>query len=95
MLQMTVGDLKAQFSMVLDEIKKGNDVEVLYGRSKKPVAVLTAPEKLKKKEPRKLGLYNHLCPKGGVKIEKISMEEFLGVNSLDEIKPVSFKKEAK
>ena len=51
MLQMTVGDLKAQFSMVLQQIKAGNDVEILYGRSKKPVARITGVEKVEKKAP--------------------------------------------
>ena len=37
MLKMTVGELKAQFSTVIDEVKKGNSVEVLYGRLKKPL----------------------------------------------------------
>ena len=55
MLQMTVGDLKAQFSMVLQQIKAGNDVEILYGRSKTPVARITGVEKAKKKR-RPLGL---------------------------------------
>lgn len=55
MIQMTVGDLKAQFSSILDEVIKGNDVEVLYGRSKKPVALITSLEKAGKKKKRELG----------------------------------------
>lgn len=55
MIQMTVGDLKAQFSSILDEVIKGNDVEVLYGRAKKPVALITSLEKVNKKKKRELG----------------------------------------
>lgn len=58
MIQMTVGDLKAQFSSILDEVIKGNDVEVLYGRAKKPVAVITSIEKIDKKKKRKLGTFS-------------------------------------
>lgn len=56
MKQMTVGEFKAQFSSVLDEVMKGNSIQILYGRAKKPVAQLTKiEEKTKKKRP--LGLY--------------------------------------
>ena len=88
MIEMTVGNLKAQFSKVLKEIEAGNDVAVLYGRSKKPVAVLTSPEKAEKKKKRALGTYKHLAPEGGVHLEKITLEEFFGVKSLDEVKPL-------
>lgn len=86
-MQMTVGDLKAQFSMVLAEIQKGNDVEVLYGRGKKPVAIITAIEN-KKKPPRKLGTLNHLGPLTEVDDGKITLEEFFGVESLDELEEI-------
>ena len=38
MTQMTVGELKASFSEVLSQVQKGEEVQVLYGRAKKPVA---------------------------------------------------------
>ncbi len=87
MLQMTVGDLKAQFSMVLQQIKAGNDVEILYGRSKKPVARITGVEKAKKKR-RPLGLLEGKGVFTEVGDGKITLEEFLGVNSLDEVEPL-------
>ena len=37
---MTVGELKRDFSSVLDRVQKGETVQVLYGRAKKPVAQL-------------------------------------------------------
>lgn len=85
MLQMTVGDLKAQFSMVLQQIKAGNDVEILYGRSKTPVARITGVEKVEKKR-RALGTYKGTFTEVGD--GKITLEEFLGVNSLDEVEPL-------
>ena len=86
-MQMTVGDLKAQFSMVLAEIKKGNEVEVLYGRAKKPVAIITAIEN-KKKPPRKLGTLNGKVTFSEVGDGKITLEEFFGVESLDELEEI-------
>jgi len=42
---MTVGVFKTNFSEALEIVKSGKEVEVLYGRSKKPVARLVPPEK--------------------------------------------------
>jgi antitoxin (DNA-binding transcriptional repressor) of toxin-antitoxin stability system len=52
-LKMTVGDLKANFSAALDEVRAGRTVQVLYGRKHEPVAVLAPPDELQGK--RKLG----------------------------------------
>ena len=38
---MTVGELKANFSEVLDCVQQGQTVQVLYGRAKKPVAIIS------------------------------------------------------
>ena len=40
MIQMTVGDFKAKFSSVLEQVMNGEEVQILYGRAKKPVARL-------------------------------------------------------
>ena len=62
MKQMTVGDFKAQFSSVLEQVMQGEAVQILYGRSKKPVACLTKIQEKDKKNKRPIGLYNHLGP---------------------------------
>ena len=59
---MTVGDFKAQFSSVLDKVMQGEEVQILYGRAKKPVAQLTQINDKPKRKKRPLGLYNHLGP---------------------------------
>ena len=41
MKQMTVGDFKAHFSSVLEEVMQGEEIQILYGRAKKPVACIT------------------------------------------------------
>lgn len=62
MKQMTVGDFKAHFSSVLEEVMQGEEIQILYGRLKKPVACLTKPAEKPKRKKRPLGLYNHLGP---------------------------------
>ena len=52
---MTVGDLKTCFSQVLEEVKHGNKVGILYGRAKKPVAMIV-PYYEEKKTNRKIGI---------------------------------------
>ena len=61
MKQMTVGDFKAQFSSVLNQVMHGEDVQILYGRFKRPVAQLTHISE-KKKKPRIPGLYKEYGP---------------------------------
>ena len=58
MKQMTVGDFKAQFSSVLEQVMQGEEVQILYGRAKKPVARLTKFTEPQKRQKRPLGLYN-------------------------------------
>ena len=87
MIQMTVGELKAQFSEVLEKVKQGETVQILYGRNKKPVAQIVNMEKPKKKR-RIPGLWADKSTFTEVGDGKITLEEFLGVNSLDEVKPL-------
>ncbi len=77
--QMTVGELKARFSDVLKEIEAGQTIEVVYGRSKKPVALLTPPPK----PPRKWRTAGALAHHGPVIFApdfKMSAEELIGLD---------------
>ena len=49
MTRMTVGEFKAKFSEALELVKNGEEVEVLYGRAKKPIARLV-PSKIKRRD---------------------------------------------
>jgi len=52
---MPIGELKTHFSEVLHKVQKGERFGILYGRGKKPVAMIVPfVEEVKKK--RKLGL---------------------------------------
>ena len=57
MKQMTVGDFKAHFSSVLEEVMQGEEIQILYGRAKKPVACFSKINETKKRKKRPIGLY--------------------------------------
>ena len=51
----TVGEFKANFSAILDEVRRGEVVTVCWGRAKEPVAVLVPPHLAPARRGRKLG----------------------------------------
>ncbi len=56
MKTMQIGDFKAQFSKVLEEVKQGEEIIISYGKKKKNVAVIIPYEEYKEKNKIKLGL---------------------------------------
>lgn len=56
MKSLPVGEFKAHFSEVLEEVKHGETIEIVYGKNKTPVARLVPITKPKKKK-RKLGIW--------------------------------------
>jgi antitoxin (DNA-binding transcriptional repressor) of toxin-antitoxin stability system len=75
MKSMTVAETKAHFSDVLICVKNGENIKILYGKSKKPVAMIVPVET----NTRKIGI---LDDKAQFKINgngKITEEEFLGI----------------
>jgi antitoxin (DNA-binding transcriptional repressor) of toxin-antitoxin stability system len=55
MKAMSVGEVKTHFSEVLEEVKQGNKIGILYGRAKKPVAIIV-PYIEEKISRRKIGI---------------------------------------
>ncbi len=84
MKAMTVGELKAQFSQALDDVQNGEDIQVLFGRVKKSVAVITSVEKFAKQDTQKnpqkrsIGLYENKASFSEIGDGKITHEELLG-----------------
>jgi len=79
MKMLPVGELKAQFSEVLEKVKMGESFGILYGKKKKPVAMIVPFNDQERKSERKIGILD-----GKVKIQfadnfKITEEEFLGL----------------
>ena len=75
---MTVGELKTHFSQVLNRVQTGEKVQILYGRTKKPVAqIVPITEEMPE---RPIGLFEgkmkfHIF--GDFKFK--TTEEFLGL----------------
>ncbi len=79
MKTLPVGEIKAQFSEVLEKVKQGETYGILYGRKKKPIAMIVPYVDSDAHAARKIGALD-----GKVKIAfaedfKITEEEFLGL----------------
>ena len=56
MKSLPVGEIKAQFSEILEDVKNGETVEIVYGKKRTPVARIVPIEDPKPKKKRKLGI---------------------------------------
>ena len=80
MKSLPVGELKANFSEVLEDVQNGETIEIVYGKKKKPVARIVPIDKPKKKKKlRPIGLYD-----GKMTVEfaddfKMTEEEFINL----------------
>lgn len=79
MKTIQVGDLKTHFSEILNQVKKGNEIIISYGRKKEKVAKIIPYRSNNDKIPRKLGI---LKGKASCKIKKdfeMTAKEFLNL----------------
>ena len=53
---LSIGELKSRFSEVINELRKGSEIIVSYGKKKEKVAVLIPYDQYKNKPERKLGI---------------------------------------
>lgn len=56
MKTLSVGELKAQFSEVLEKVKAGESIGILFGKRKQPIAMIV-PFRQTKRGKRKIGLF--------------------------------------
>ena len=56
MKTLQVGEFKSHFSEVIENIKKGEEVAISFGKKKEKIAVLVPYSKYMKKVSRKIGL---------------------------------------
>jgi hypothetical protein len=78
MKTMTVGDFKANFSKVAEDVKNGEEITVTYGKNKEILGHFI-PKRVEKQKKRILGV---LEGKGKVIFKddfKMTEEEFLGL----------------
>ncbi len=76
MKTMAVGELKAHFSEVLEEVKQGHPITVGYGKKKEKIAVIV-PYSQYQQAPRKLGVMEGRAEYTIHDGFKISDEEFI------------------
>ena len=52
MITMAAAELKASFSKVLEDVQNGQTIGILYGKARKPVAMIVpyVPERTRKRE---------------------------------------------
>ncbi|MCC5814465.1 MAG: prevent-host-death protein [Leptospira sp.] len=73
-----VGEFKSIFSHVLELIKNGEEVEILFGRNKKPIAKLI-PINTKKSGKRKIGILKGKSEVIFKENFKMTEDELLGI----------------
>ena len=56
MKTLHVGEFKSKFSEILNQIRKGEEIAIAFGRKKEKVAVILPYLKYKKNKKRKLGI---------------------------------------
>ena len=76
MKTMAVGELKTNFSEVLEKVKQGEKVGILYGRAKKPVAMIV-PYREEKRPVRKIGVLEGKATVEFTDRWKMTEEEFI------------------
>ena len=77
MKALTVAEIKTKFSDVLVMVRNGENVKILYGKSKKPVAMIIPIENIN--SPRVIGLLDGKATFKEKGNGKITEEEFLGI----------------
>lgn len=79
MKTMTVGEFKAQFSEVIEQVKAGEKIAVTFGKKKEVIGYFTPDIRIEKKNKRILGILENKAV--AVFDEKFEMteEEFLGI----------------
>ena len=56
MKSLPVGEIKAQFSEILEDVKNGETVEIVFGKKRVPVARIVPINEKPKKKKRKIGI---------------------------------------
>jgi prevent-host-death family protein len=80
MKSLPVGEFKAQFSDLLEEVQQGETIEIVFGKKKTPVARLVpinGPKTTKRK--RKIGILEGKVNIKFAKNFKMTEDEFLGL----------------
>ncbi|MCL2792536.1 MAG: prevent-host-death protein [Spirochaetaceae bacterium] len=77
MKALTVAEIKTHFSDILVQVKNGESIKILYGKSKRPVAMIVPIKNID--TPRQIGILNGKATFNIIENPKITEEEFLGI----------------
>ena len=77
MRALTVAEVKTNFSDILVQVKNGENIKILFGKSKKPVAMIVPIKNAD--SPRKIGILDGKASFRAKGNGKISEEDFLGI----------------
>ena len=75
---MTVADFKSKFSEVISMVANGESIQILYGRTRRPIAVLS-PCNSDTEGKRIIGTFDGIASFSEVDEGEITEEEFLGL----------------
>lgn len=78
MKQMTVADFKSRFSEVITMVANGESIQILYGRTRRPIAVLSFYD-AGNTQKRTIGTFDGIASFNETDEGKITEEEFLGL----------------
>lgn len=78
MKTLSVGVLKSRFSEVLEKVKQGEKFGIVYGRKKKPIAMLVPFPDTEEKRERRLGILDGNCTIRFADDFKMTEEELIG-----------------
>jgi len=79
MKTLQVGEFKSHFSEVIENIKKGEEIAISFGKKKEKIAVLVPYSKYMKKVSRKIGLLENKASFTLSSDFKVSDETFLNL----------------
>lgn len=79
MKSLQIGEFKAQMSDLIDEVRRGETIELVKGKKKIPVAMVVPVESIRPKKKRKLGILDGKVKFKFAKNFKMTEEEFLGL----------------
>ncbi len=79
MKSLPVGEIKAQFSEVLEKVQQGESFGILYGKKKELIAEINPPKKHKKTKKRKLGILEGKASVIFADDFKMTEEEFINL----------------
>lgn len=79
MKTLPVGELKAQFSEVLEKVKNGERFGIVYGKKKKPIAMIVPFQSGEVKKERTIGILDGKYQVNFSSDYKMTEEEFAGL----------------